>query len=399
MKTRTHPDTFQLPVNKIRTGWYSDQYFNLTKKLLETTAHNPSVVMQCFQRKDSVLGGVDEAIAILKQCSGWIAPRTPQPPHVNNLQWSEPTWQNGWDKLTVKALHEGDEICPWEPVLQIEGPYSLFAHLETPILGVMARRSLVMRNVREVVRAANGKPIWFFPARHDHWQVQTGDGLAAQQAGAASVSTDAGASWWGGKGMGTIPHALIAAYGGNTVAAAQAFADLYSSEINVTVLVDFDNTSIDTALEVADALGDDLWGVRLDTSGTLIDDSENFGIKNRDDFGRFPPLGVNPELVENMRFALDSNGYEHVKIVVSGGFKAEKISAFEAAGVPVDAYGVGSSLIRGDNDFTADVVLAKGDAIKYASRDRRYLVFEGGYIDAAKVGREAMDDSRLEIVE
>ena len=79
-----------------------------------------------------------------------------------------------------------------------------------------------MRNVREVVEAARGKPIFYFPARHDHWLVQTGDGWAAHVAGAIGVSTDAQASWWGGRGMGTVPHGLIAAYGGDTVAAAAA---------------------------------------------------------------------------------------------------------------------------------------------------------------------------------
>jgi nicotinate phosphoribosyltransferase len=399
--SRTDPSVFQLPVKKMREGWYSDQYFNHTKRLLETTGHNPNVVMQCFQRKDSLLGGVDEAIAILKLCSGYNDPNLPDKVVMGRELVKRDKWVNGWDQLTVKALNEGDEISPWEPVLQIEGPYHLFAHLETVILGVMARRSLVMRNVREVVNAANGKPIWFFPARHDHWVVQTGDGLAAHQAGASSVSTDAGASWWGGKGMGTIPHALIAAYGGNTVAAARAFADLYADEMAVTVLVDFDNTSIDTALQVLRELGPRLSGVRLDTSGNLTDDSVagGLGIKDRDDFGRFNPLGVNPQLVENTRYALDLNGGEHVKIVVSGGFKAEKIRAFEAAGIPVDAYGVGSSLIRGDNDFTADVVMAELAGVeKYADRSRRYIS-NNGWIDVAKVGRDMMDDSRLQVVE
>src|ERR1043165_2641681 len=135
----------------------------------------------------------------------------------------------------------------------------------------MARRTLVMRNVREVVDAAGGKPIIYFPARHDHWLVQTGDGWAAHIAGAIGVSTDAQASWWGGRGVGTVPHGLIAAYGGDTVAASRAFAERFAHEMNVTVLGDFDNDSVTTALEVAEALGGDLWGVRLDTSDKLAD--------------------------------------------------------------------------------------------------------------------------------
>jgi nicotinate phosphoribosyltransferase len=231
-----------------------------------------------------------------------------------------------------------------------------------------------MRNVREVVDAAQGKPILFMPARHDHWLVQTGDGWAAHVAGAIGVSTDANASWWGGRGIGTVPHALIAAYGGDTVAAARAYAGRYAREMHVTVLVDFHNDSVATAIEVADALGDQLWGVRLDTSDTLVDRSLWDGM------GDFKPTGVNEVLVRKVRTALDDAGHRDVKIVASGGFDAERIRQFEAKGVPVDSYGVGSSLIRGSNDYTADVVLVDGEP-------------------RAKVGRKYSPNPRLEPVD
>ena len=250
-RVRLAPSVFRLPVEKIREGYYSDAYFNLTKSLLEADGHHPRVLMQVFQRKESILGGIDEAIAVLKQGAG---------------HYEGDLWVNGWEHLEVRALHEGDEISPWETVMTIEGDYSDFAHLETVYLGVMARRTLIMRNVREVVDAARGKPILYFPARHDHWLVQTGDGWSAHIAGAIGVSTDAQASWWGGRGVGTVPHGLIAAYGGDTALAARKFADRFGRDMNVTVLVDFVNDSVRTALEVAEALGDDLWGVRLDTS-------------------------------------------------------------------------------------------------------------------------------------
>ena len=204
----------------------------------------------------------------------------------------------------MHALHEADEIEPWEPVLQIDGDYALFAHLETVYLGTLARRTRIMRNVREVVDAADGKPILFFPARHDHWLVQTGDGWAAHVAGAIGVSTDAQASWWGGRGVGTVPHGLIAAFGGDTVAAARAWADRFADEMNVTVLVDFENDSVRTALEVADALGDRLWGVRLDTAELLVDRALWH------EMGHFKPTGVNPVLVSKVRAALDSAGHD-----------------------------------------------------------------------------------------
>jgi len=203
--------------------------------------------------------------------------------------------------------------------------------------------------------------------------VQTGDGWAAHVAGAIGVSTDAQASWWGGRGVGTVPHALIAAYGGDTVAAAQAFADRYADEMNVTVLVDFDNDAVNTSLAVADALGERLWGVRIDTSDKLVDRSL------WEDMGYFKPTGVNEELVRRVRRSLDEKGHERVKIVVSGGFTVDRIREFEANGVPVDSYGIGSSLLRGSNDYTADVVLLEGEP-------------------CAKVGREYRPNPRLERV-
>ena len=341
MRARLDPSTFRLPVERLRSGYYSDAYFTTTQRLLSAEDRHPHVVVQAFQKRDGLLGGIDEAIAILKHCAGREGPGG---------------WEPGWEALEVTALFEGDEIAPREPVLQITGDYGLFCHLETVLLGPMARRSLVMRNVREVAEAARGKPILYFPARHDHWLVQTGDGWAAHVAGAIGVSTDAQASWWGGRGIGTVPHGLIGAFGGDTVAAARSFAAHYAADMNITVLVDWENDSVGTALAVAEALGEDLWGVRLDTSEALVDRALD-GLEP-DDGERL--TGVNARLVHAVRDALDAAGHGHVRIVVSGGFDADRIRAFEATGVPVDAYGVGSSLIRGQNDFTADVVRVDG---------------------------------------
>jgi nicotinate phosphoribosyltransferase len=359
VRDRLAADSFRLPVERIRDGYYSDAYFNQAKALLEHEGRDPRVVVQVFQRKESLLGGIDEAIAVLRGCAGHRSARG--------------AWVDGWDELEVRALHEGDPIAPWETVMTIAGPYARFAHLETVYLGCLARRTLVMRNVRAVVEAARGKPILFFPARHDHWLVQTGDGWAAHVAGAIGVSTDAQASWWGGRGVGTVPHGLIAAYGGDTVAAARAFAGRYGDAMNVTVLVDFENDSVRTALAVARELGPALWGVRLDTSDRLADR----GLVRA--MGEDAPTGVAPELVRLVREHLDAEGFRDVHIVVSGGFDEARIRAFEQDGVPVDAYGVGSSLLRGANDFTADVVMVDGRPV-------------------AKVGRQLYPNPRLELV-
>jgi nicotinate phosphoribosyltransferase len=351
---RLPPEVFELPVEKMREGYYTDAYFNHTRQVLLRDGRHPRVVMQVFQKKHSYLGGIDEAIAILRLCA------------------------DDRDDLTVHGLYDGDELEPYEPVLTIEGDYTGFAHLETVYLGVLARRTLITSNVVRVLEAANRKPIIFMPARHDHHRVQTGDGYAAYVAGQIvgaeiGVTSDAQASWWGGRGVGTVPHALIASYGGNTVLAATKFAENADPDINITVLVDFENDSVRTALEVARALGPRLWGVRLDTSGQLVDRS----LWN--ELGDFEPRGVNERLVHKVREALDRDGFERVKIVVSGGFDADRIREFERLDVPVDSYGVGSALIRGENDFTADIVMTDGRPSakagrRFRSKDRLELV-------------------------
>src|SRR4029077_5471182 len=270
-RQRLDPSIFHLPVDRMREGYYSDKYFVRTRELLLKDGHRPCVTMQVFGKSHAFLGGIDEAIAILK---------------LGSLEGSE---------LDGGALCAGGRVEPWETVLVIEGPYDAFAHLETLYLGVLARRTKVGTNTRRVVEAASPKQVMFFPARHDHWLVQTGDGYAAHIAGAIGVSTDAQASWWGSEGVGPVPHGLIAAYGGDTVLASKKFADLTDSGVLLITLVDFENDCAGTSLKVARALGPRLWGVRIDTSETLVDKSVT------PQMGTFKPTGVNPQLVWNVR--------------------------------------------------------------------------------------------------
>ena len=256
----------------MREGYYTDAYFNHTRSTLLADGRHPRVLMQVFQRHTAMLGGMDEAIAVLKLCS------------------------DDWDGLEVFALYDGDTIEPWETVMTIEGDYTLFGHLETVYLGVLARRTLISSNTERVLRAANGKPIIFMAARHDHHRVQTGDGYAAYVAGAIrgseiGVTSDAQASWWGGRGVGTVPHALIAAYGGDTVLAAQKFAEWAPDDLRITVLVDFANDSVTTALAVADALGPKLW-----VFGSIPRASSSTA-RSGEEMGDFDPRGVNERLV------------------------------------------------------------------------------------------------------
>ncbi|MDE0691976.1 MAG: quinolinate phosphoribosyl transferase [Gammaproteobacteria bacterium] len=348
---RLHPAVFDLPVDAMSAGEYSDRYFVNAREVLKADGHSPDVLMQVFCRSEGWLCGMDEAIAIVELAS------------------------EDRDALTVRALHDGDAIAALETVMTIEGPYDAFAHLETLCLGAMARGTRIATQTKRVVEAAAPKEVLFFPARHDHWQLQTRDGYAAHVAGASSVSTDMQAKWWGGRGIGTLPHAAIAAYGGNTALAARKFAEHLAPDIPIVALVDFDNDSVGTALAVARALGPRLYGVRLDTSGSMVDKSVI------PQMGQFDPRGVNAPLVHNVRSALDEAGFSEVRIVASGGFNEERIRRFERERVPVDAYGVGSSLVanQGDFDFTADIVRTDGRA-------------------SAKVGRVERSNPRLELV-
>ena len=326
--------------------YYSDKYFIRASQILAADDHHPEVLMQVFCRNRGLLCGLSEALDLFR----------------------------GLDAdVTIRALKDGDWIDPWETVLTIEGPYSAFAHMETVFLGILARGTRVATQTRAVVEAAKGKPVLFFGARHDHYGTQEADGYAALLGGGCGVATDAQGSRMEMPGIGTVPHALIAAYGGDTVMASKKFVEFMPEDLPFVALVDFDNDCVATSLAVAEALGERLSGVRLDTSGSLVDLAlQADGVAEK---------GVNPTLVRKVRAALDERGFQAVEIIVSGGLSAERIQIFEDSDTPVDAYGVGSSILRnhGDFDFTADIVKVDGQAV-------------------SKVGREYQPNERLELI-
>jgi nicotinate phosphoribosyltransferase len=375
---------FDLPVVELRAGYRAAVYFDRSRRILAAEGDDTRVTMQVFQRSDAMVAcGIDEALAVLALGAGsfrdaeaadrafaaYLTARDAarRARSVGGEAWiermraqveAEAAFDRHWRRaepgeLGVSALRDGDLVDAWEPVVELTAPYRLVAHLESVYLGVLARRTLVASNVRRVVDAAGGKPVLFFADRFDHWATQGGDGYAAFVGGAQGVATDAQAAWWGERGLGTIPHALIATFGGDTVAAVAAFARQFPG-VPLIALVDFDNDSVATSLACAKEFGERLWGVRLDTSGTMVDRSLWA------EMGEFAPTGVNRRLVEKVRGALDDGGFGHVRVIVSGGFTAERIAAFETTGVPVDSYAVGSSLLKGSADYTADVVLREG---------------------------------------
>ncbi len=413
VRDRLRPDVFRLPVEKIRSGYKSDIYFNRTKYVLERDGLHRRVTMQVFQKRASAtVVGTDHTLAILHTGAGHYRDRVRADrlfrEYLENeralyrvwmalprLAWStyEPVarrifdtsralaelWVPAWRDLEVRTLFDGEIAASREPVMHIEGDYAEFAHLETLYLGALAEGTKVASNTKAVVEAANGKGVIMFGARHQSHEAQAGSGYAAHIGGAIGVSTDEQGEWWGSQGLGTIPHALIAVYGGDTVLATLRFDEhinrsdepqghLTAREhperyVNLTALVDFNNDVVGTSLQVAKALGQKLWGVRVDTAEDLIDASVLEEVRLARGRADAELRGVTPRLVEILRAALDRNGYRHVKIVASGGFAAAKIRRFEDLGVPVDVYGVGSELLHAGGssyDYTADVVRVEG---------------------------------------
>ena len=341
---------------RMADAWLSDRYFQRTAATLAHAGRNPIVTVQVFAKQHGIVAGIAEVIRMLE------------------TQLASPAANGERHTLrdfTIDTLIDGDPITPWDTVMWIRGPYLAFAHLETPYLGVLARRSLVASNVRRVIDAADGKPVIYMGARHDDWRVQTPDGFAAMVGGAGAVSSHAGGAWWGARGVGTMPHAMIAAFDGDVVAASLAFGRYVRErepETQVIVLVDYRNDCVGDSLAVARAMRAEfgegaLAGVRLDTSEKLVDRSlETLAAREPERHLN----GVVPELVTTVRAALDAEGFGDVGIWVSGGFTPTKIRRFEDARVPIAGYGVGSSLLghnRGEPDglisgfdFTADII-------------------------------------------
>ncbi|GAP13531.1 nicotinic acid phosphoribosyltransferase [Longilinea arvoryzae] len=439
---RLSNEAFKLDIERMRRGWYTDKYFTNIANMLTVLSKQGytyqgkdqrlpagispegvacgdiEVEMQMFTRRPNttIVVGVDKALTMLQHCTGY---------------WEDERFVNTADKLQVWAVQDGCTVhyngnpLNVSPVMRVRGRYRDFAILETPILGILTRASRVATNVYETLIAARGKPMMFFPARFDLHEVQAADGYAYQIAlqrfnmDYASklgpfVSTDAQGDWWGGYGGGTVSHSGIASFLGDSAEAMLAFSQVMPVSVPRIALVDFSNDCVAVSLRVCRLMFDRyiqyleagnkemaeryrLYGVRMDTSASLRDVSvQPIGDPALD-------MGVTPRLVFNVRQALDTATESWdiperlrdqarafcrgVKIVVSGGFNAERITRFEKLGVPVDIYAVGSSLFDNHEgtitDFTADVVRVK-------VRDT--------WVDLAKVGRHAVDNPDFERV-
>ena len=313
-------------------GFFSANYFLKSRKIVSENKPNHIVTMQWFQRRDTAyLCGVDEAIALIH------------------------TFAVHPEELEILALHDGDKISANEPVLKVTGKYENFGFLESVIDGILARRTSVCTNVKEVLLAAGDTPVFSMADRQDDYHTQIGDGYATFVGGINRVSTDAQGYWWGGKGMGTMPHALIQVCGGDVCKAADIYLNSFPNE-KVTALIDYHNNVVRDSLILARHLKEKLNAVRVDTSKSLID--HYFDDK---DTSCFDPHGVCKELIFALREALDKEGFNFVKIVVSSSFSKEKIIEWKKLGVPVDLFGVGTYFVNNMTcGFTGDLVVLDG---------------------------------------
>ncbi|MFI5261338.1 MAG: nicotinate phosphoribosyltransferase [Candidatus Limnocylindrales bacterium] len=314
------------PSREVLSGESADVYFARAEQVLEREGLDPLVGMEIFARQDAILCGIDEAKTLLAHALVDAAA----------------------EECVVEALDDGDRIAPKEIVLRIRARYRRFGLYETAILGMMAQSTGWATAARDTVEAAAPAPVISFGARHVHPEVTDALDYAATIGGCVGVSTPAGARLAGLRPTGTMPHSLVLIFG-DTVVAAEAFDRDLEPDVPRIVLVDTFKDEAEDALRVAHALGDRLYGIRLDTP------SER---------GR-----VTIDLVKEIRARLDLEGFTHVRIIVSGGLTPERIGQFKAQGAPVDSFAVGSYISGASPiDFTGDIKEIDGRPIAKRGR-------------------------------
>src|SRR6185312_6408683 len=315
-----------IPSHEILSGESADVYFARAERVLEREGLDPVVAMEIFSREAGILCGIDEAKNLLAHVLG----------------------DDGHGAVTLEALDDGDSFDAKEIVLRITARYRQFGLYETAMLGMLAQSTGWAPAARACVDAAATAPVISFGARHVHPDITDVLDYAAIVGGCVGASTPAGARLAGLAPTGTMPHSLVLIFG-DTVAAAQAFDRDLEADVPRIVLVDTFKDEAEEALRVAHALGDRLYGVRLDTPTER---------------GR-----VTADLVKEVRARLDLEGFTHVKIVVSGGLSPDRIMYFKDAEAPVDSYAVGSYISgAAPIDFTGDIKEIDGRPIAKRGR-------------------------------
>jgi nicotinate phosphoribosyltransferase len=316
------PAKFESP-EAVLSGETADVYFARTIEILRREGVNPVATMEVFTSRAGVLCGIEEVKALLAR----VLPE---------------------DNREVWALDEGETMEEKEVVLRITAPYQSYGLYETAMLGILAHCSGWATAARECVEAAQGIPVISFGARHVHPSVAAIMDYSAIIGGCAGCSSIAGAELVGIEPIGTIPHALILIMG-DTVKATVAFDKYMPPGIRRVSLVDTFKDETEESVLVAQALGEKLSAVRLDTPAER---------------GK-----VTPDLVKEVRARLDLAGFNKVGIFVSGGVSVERIKQFIKEGAPVDGFGIGSYITGAKPiDFTADIHDVAGKPIAKRGR-------------------------------
>ncbi|GAB6136131.1 nicotinate phosphoribosyltransferase [Thermococcus prieurii] len=321
----------------IKAGKTTDVYFIRTKKVLTEKGIHRKVFADVTTTslphgwKWGVLAGIEEVAKLLEGLP-----------------------------VNVYAMREGTIFHPYEPVLQIEGYYEEFGIYETALLGMLSQASGIATAALRVKIAANFKPVYSFGIRHMHPAIAPMIDRSAFIGGCDGVSGVLGAEMMGEKPVGTMPHALILTVG-DQVKAWKYFDEVVEPEVPRTALVDTLCDEKFEALMAAEALGERLTAVRLDTPGS-----------RRGNFRK---------IIEEVRWELNLRGYDWVKIFVSGGLDEESIR--EIVDV-ADAFGVGSAIASAKPiDFSLDIVEVEGKPItkrgKLSGRKQVYRCENGHY--------------------
>ena len=309
---------FSAEHEEILSGLTTDIYFVRTHQLLaQVNRENTPVVAEVFARRSGVLAGTEEVKNLFKDKA-----------------------------LGIWALPEGSEFEAKEVLMRFEGPYGEFGIFETVLLGILASSTGWATAAREAKLAAGDKSVLCFGARHVHPAVAPVMERCAVIGGADGASCILGAKLAGQEPSGTVPHAFFLIIG-DTLEGTKIYNDCMPPDAPRLMLVDTFEDEAKESLRLAEALGKDLYGVRLDTP------SERGG--------------VTPGLIKELRFRLDKAGFNHVKIFVSGGLTLEKIALLGEAGA--DAFGVGTYISGAKPiDMTMDLKVVDGKDVAKRGR-------------------------------
>ncbi|HOK40333.1 MAG TPA: nicotinate phosphoribosyltransferase [bacterium] len=390
-----NPLLFKLPVNKLRNGYFSDKDCVSAKDVLFKENNNSKILMEFSVNSAGVACGIEEAVLILKLCTGYYRDSQKAQDLFENLKQIDlkirstnnidelkelnnkkleitaelnNLWEDKSSEITIKCLNDGDRFEKGEPILIIEGIAKYFIYLETVIQGVLTRGTSIATAVDKIISVSNNKPILFYSARYDHFLNQTIDGYAAIKAGAFGVSTEANAYIYGVKSIESVSNTLIGCYEGLISDAAFAYDKATDNLIKRIIVVSWNNDSINDAIKLvnnfynkyykkdgkklSDVIGsgrNKIWAVRFDN---LI---------NIRDFSVTPinskSLGTSAELIWLARKKFDEFGLNDLKIVASGGFDYKKIKLFEQLKVPVDIYGVGSYIVNNKLKVSCEIIM------------------------------------------